>query len=396
MKKEQNKDIYSAKGPMAGYLYQLRLSLLQCLKFAEKNPSGSLSVEKFDDIAYEDSDIVSCLIQAKHSINAKPMSDHSVDLWKTLRIWAEQSKADALFTKETKLQLITTSIATEGHAVALLRVGASDADRNLARDKLTLIAESSENVTTKLARKAFLALTVEERLSLLHAIEVIDGHENLVDIRDEIEAKLRIVSPDNVVSITNEVEGWWLLQIGKHLLKENNPSIPVQSLIRVASEAAGKYQRKELPVQPPENLGDLKYSDKDEDLILVKQMRRVGLKDSIIKRSVGDYYRAYAQKSEWLRESLLLDSEEEDYDETLIDAWEREFDKELTYSTPQDEDQKSELGRKMCAWAHTSAYPFRNVVEKWISSGSFHGLSNRVEIGWHPDFKELFSEKGDG
>ena len=53
----------------------------------------------------------------------------------------------------------------------------------------------------------------------------------------------------------------------------------------------------------------------------MKQMRVVGLPDRVVRRGVQDYYRAYAQRSKWAREKLLLDTELSKYDKSLEDRW---------------------------------------------------------------------------
>jgi hypothetical protein len=45
----------------------------------------------------------------------------------------------------------------------------------------------------------------------------------------------------------------------------------------------------------------------------------------------------------------------------------------------------------LCHWASQQEVQFRNVVETWITAGSFHSLSDRLEIGWHPDYLSLLS-----
>ena len=114
--------------------------------------------------------------------------------------------------------------------------------------------------------------------------------------------------------------------------------------------------------------------------------------DSVIARSVQDYYRSYAQRSKWARENLLLDSELSKYDDGLKDRWERKFDAVMDTSDMSTNSGKCEFGRGLCLWACQESIPLRNIVETWITSGSFHGLADILQIGWHPDFKEMFAE----
>ena len=83
---------YNASGSMAGYLFQCRLALLHALDLTRRKPEAVVSIEKFDDIAFETDNHADGLIQAKHHIVPKPLGDVSEDVWKTLQIWMEGAK----------------------------------------------------------------------------------------------------------------------------------------------------------------------------------------------------------------------------------------------------------------------------------------------------------------
>lgn len=88
-----------------------------------KKPNGQISIEKFDDISFDNDDVAECLIQAKHHITPKSLDDKSVDLWKTFRIWIGQFKEGMLSASDTRYMLITTATATDGSAMSFLRLG---------------------------------------------------------------------------------------------------------------------------------------------------------------------------------------------------------------------------------------------------------------------------------
>ena len=148
-----------------------------------------------------------------------------------------------------------------------------------------------------------------------------------------------------------------------------------------------------MPIDDPENLGARVYSTDDEIEIFIRQMRAVDLSESMVVRGAQDYYRAFAQRSKWARENLLLNSELGKYDASLKDKWERKLDTELVLTPASTECEKKFLGRKLCAWASGQSIPLRNIVEAWITSGSFQGLSDRLQIGWHPDFETIFEKR---
>ena len=188
-------------------LYQCRLALLLGLQMAKKKPNGHLSIEQFDDIAFEDEDFSICLLQAKHSVKAKSMRDSSVDVWKTLHIWIEHLDQGVIPFRSTKFVLITTSSAPVGSAMELLRPGASPGERTTCMLKLRKIAQSGDNESTLAARRRFLSLTDEQARTLLNQIEVLDNHPNLVDVMEDIEGELILTAPRHTTQAAHNLEG---------------------------------------------------------------------------------------------------------------------------------------------------------------------------------------------
>ena len=386
---------FDASGSLAGYIYQCRLALLLGLQTVKKKPNGQISIEKFDDIAFDSDDHAKCLVQAKHHISAKECTDSSVDVWKTLRIWIEDFKSGVITNADTRRLLITTAVAPEGSAISKLRPSANAADRQAALSGLRTIATSSTNQKTRIGRELFLSLTDEEAVLILQSIEVLDAAPNLPDVLDDIEGELRILAPSHSDKVAEMLEGWWFKVVAKRLVGEEKAQIPLQDILRKANEIGAMYGPDGLPVTAPDELGDTAYDPSDEAQIYVRQMRLVQLPDSTIQRGVRDYYRAKAQRSKWAREGLLLDGEAAKYDAGLQDQWERRFEAECTEVADADDDGKRKVGRNVYHWANQQQVGFRNVVEGWITAGSFQGLSDRLKVGWHPHFTDHLGNGGD-
>ena len=357
------------------------------------SPNGQLSIEKFDDIAFDDDNHGQCLLQAKHHVEAKSLSDKSVDLWKTIRVWLGGFQSASLTAGNIKRLIITTACAENDSAASLLRPGRSKKDLDDALVKLRKAAADSKNSETQIPRQAFLKLNDDEAKLFLESIEIFDKHPNLTDMMTEIEGELVLLSPSHKSLIAEYLEGWWMSVIAKHLLDENSGFIPVQHIITKAHEIGSWFKDDGLPVDTAEELGAQDYSPQDEDAVFVQQMRIVGITDSAVQRGVRDFYRSSAQRSKWARESLLLDGETEEYDRGLQDRWARRFDADCAECGSESDEVKAKVGRAICNWATQEQVGFRNVVETWITAGSFHSLADRLEIGWHPDFESKLKAK---
>jgi hypothetical protein len=89
----------------------------------QADPESSISIEKLDDVAFEDDGEPSELLQFKHRlINSPTLTDYSTDLWKTLRVWATAAKEGSLHLTSVILSLVTTASAPVD-SVASLRDG---------------------------------------------------------------------------------------------------------------------------------------------------------------------------------------------------------------------------------------------------------------------------------
>src|SRR5690242_17548715 len=116
----------TAKGPLAGYLFQFEkaLLLLSSLEFDD----DYISIEEVDDIStHHDDGAVLVTYQAKHSISSSgtTFEDTSHALWRTFQIWIEKLEK-GVFSDDTKFICTTNkSISTSS---LLSKIVSSDFD----------------------------------------------------------------------------------------------------------------------------------------------------------------------------------------------------------------------------------------------------------------------------
>jgi hypothetical protein len=377
---------------MLGYLAQCRYALLGALRELKVNPGHEISIERFDDIAFEDNGIPIELIQSKHHTKPADVSDHSVDVWKTILIWAKGVKDDPQQAAQTRFVLLTTATASPGSALEMLR---QDDARNPATavERLRKAAQTSTNAVSKKARALFLDLDEALRQLLVENIWVLDRAPNIVNVREEIEIELTLgVPPGKLEVYTDYLEGWWFTRVIAGLSASENPNITLSSLLAKMTEIRDDFHADGLPLSPEiEDLVGTPLSV-DDDRVFVRQLRLVEVPEAPAKGAVQDYYRAYTQRSKWAREDLLLDNEADRYDSTLIDAMHREAHACADAEHCVDEPSKKALGRKLFHWSRRHQQPLRNRHEIWLSAGSYQILADRMLIGWHPEFQSLLSD----
>jgi hypothetical protein len=380
---------HEARASAAGYLFQCRYALYAGLRAIPNAPQLEISIEKLDDVAFEAQGEPTELIQTKHHIGKQGnLTDASADLWKTLLIWSKRvaQQIDAPF--RMRFVLLTTGAAPDGSAASFLRM--RDRDEAEADKKLLDVVATSKNKDNAAAYQAYAALPGELRLSLLRAINVLDGSPNIIDVRDEIARELyHAAARDQVDHLVERLEGWWFGVVVKALTGAGPNALPVLAIDQRVDELREEFKRRALPIDyksinpPPAVVADL---DKRP---FVRQLRRIQIGPNRVEWAIRDYYRASEQRSRWAREDLLVNGELETYEQELVEAWQPRHAAlldELTATCPPEK--KVQLGQVLFKWAEQEAnFPLRSVRERFLTHGSYHILSNRYALGWHPDYK---------
>jgi hypothetical protein len=106
-------------GPQAlGDLVQVRFGLLAVLRARDDQ---AVAIERLDDIDLSGAEGPLTLAQLKHHVTrSASLSDTSLDLWKTLRVWSETLFAGQWDPDAVNLHLITTGTAPVDSAAAVL------------------------------------------------------------------------------------------------------------------------------------------------------------------------------------------------------------------------------------------------------------------------------------
>ena len=380
---------HEASASAAGYLFQCRYALYAGLRAIPENPGLEISVEKLDDVAFEAQGEPTELIQTKHHVGKHGiLTDTSTDLWKTLLIWSKRVAQDIDAPFRTRFTLLTTGAAPDGSAASFLRM--RDRDEGEADKKLMQVVTSSKNKGNAAAYRTFAALSEELRHSMLRAVYVLDGSPNIIDVRQEIAREVyHAAGRDQIDHLVERLEGWWFRIIVKALTGAGPNAIPVLAIEQRVDELREEFKRAALPIDfrmedpPPAVVAEL---DKRP---FVRQLRRIQIGPNRVEWAIRDYYRASEQRSRWAREDLIVNGELETYEQELVEAWQPRHAALLDEVTPTcPPEKKVQLGQGLFKWVEQEAnFPLRSVRERFLTHGSYHILSNRYALGWHPDYK---------
>jgi hypothetical protein len=393
--------VHSAAQSAAGYLYQARLALAEALRYANADSGIEIAVEKLDDVSFEKDGSALELLQTKHHLKKSgDLTDGSVDLWKTLRVWADATKADPSLTGRTRFVLVTTAQAPAGSAASYLRPAAAGGRDPIAAENLLVKAGvASQNAALLKAIAAFMALTEEMRRALIDVTEVIDGAPLIADMEALIEKRLRLIAPRGQVALAREqLEGWWWPRICTALQCETPGTIPILEVEQKLDDIRDSLKRDALPfdmehVDPPQDALDTL-----DEMRFVRQLQCVGVGAMRLQFAKRDFYRASAQRSHWARKNLLFDEEVGRFDKTLIEEWQPRFAQMCDcLGDACDEPPVREAGQKLYGWVETDArFPIRATVSRFLNVGTYHILADDLRVGWHRDYLSLCCEPDGG
>jgi hypothetical protein len=395
--------IFSAADSALGYLYQVRVALLWSLRRARAGADFVVSLETLDDVVFESLQATGPkpdeLLQTKHHRKSEAsLSDASGDLWKSLRVWFE-GHANNTIPPGTALYLLTTGAAPKDGAAWLLRSdGARDVEKAL--QKLETVTQTSDSQANAPAYQAFSAMSGAARRAILDNVVVLDRAPGVLTIDDDLKAEVHwSAETKHLEAFLQRLEGWWLRRVIKQLVAAPQPAGILSAEIEAEmTELREQFKQDNLPID--DDLLQFTLDDAThaahEGYQFVHQLKLIETGKKRVAAAIRDFYRAFEQRSRWLREDLLLVGDLSRYEGKLVEEWELVFEaaKDEIDATAA-EAAKRKAARSILAWAEKATIPIRpGVTEPFVVRGSFHMLADEKppRIGWHPDFHDRLAE----
>lgn len=380
---------HQAAEQMIGYLYQVRYAL--ALLLDNENEDLQISIEKFDDVAFSKDDVPKQLIQLKHHVKHQGnLSDASTDLWKTLKVWLDAISASPILSDNTKFLIITTAIAPPNSAASYLKSSARDEKK--AYEKLMAVCDNSDNKEHQKYYKAFKNEEESNRLKLLENIIVIDNANNIVDVEKVYKRNIRYSCQRKYENkICERLEGWWYKKVIEALCSEEPIFVSQNQVRSLIVSISQEYSDENLPI----DIWDIEEIQENDlapdEKIFYEQLKLICVGSNRMRVALRDYYRAFRQRANWVRNDLLFVNELEKYEQRLIDEWEHCFsemrDEIDTYGNSAEESDKIRMGRTVYSEIEKKDIRIRpKCSEAFVMRGSYHILANKLKVGWHTDF----------
>lgn len=389
-------DKYSAGEQGLGYIYQARLALLHLLQFPEDT---AVFLEKDDDLDFIDGDGGKSLASLKHKAVGDRLTDLSTDFWKSVNIWLARYKRDDRAASNMRFFLFTTgTVSAESFLTRFLPNQPFDSSNT---DTLTMLADavlgkSKSKLIMQIATE-FNELNDPEKQDFLERILILDASPRIGDIPSAIKDKcMRSVRREHREFVFERLEGWWNDTVIKQLTGSRTEGVFGYEVSDKLCAFAEEYKADNLPITFRGKVPVDEIDTETDPRLFVAQLREIGISSNRIRSAILDYYRAFEQRSAWARENLLVSGEVEEYEDRLVDEWDRYkdviFEKLIDDSV---EDALREAGATLYNWAEFETGKIESlrirtrVTEPYVLRGSFHILADtspEPRLYWHPRF----------
>lgn len=402
----------TAKGPGAGYIYQFEIALLE---LSNLKPNESISIEKIDDVGKEDDNGTYTLtVQAKHSISSsnKTFGNTSVDLWKTLNIWINKVNDGVLNSKNTFK--VITNVGIPSNSILkkfndntfeknLSRISKLLGNQQLKRDTKFEKGEKAESVVKTIG---LIQTVLDNETHLKTILENFEYEENY-RIEDDFYNKIHISSVENNTikqQIYHHFYGW-IIQKSKEkwcngieaIFTKKDFEEKLQLILKNHTLLNAVFRNKRY-IETKENISlDINRED-----FYVKQLadinRNEEYKEEIIKESILDFILCDIEITDHIvHNNYLTKKDFEDFEERCFQKW-KEVRRSHIIKNIDDytNEELNDISIKICDEILTDVkLNFQEFLQfddsnKYIQNGTFLNLSNKLSIGWNPNWKNIY------
>ncbi|WP_308159211.1 ABC-three component system protein [Curtobacterium sp. ISL-83] len=383
-----------------GYLHQVDWALVEMLENGPDRPDQMMMLEQFDDVSWQGDAGPTDLLQVKHHVGRRGnLGDKSVDLWKSIKVWLDDSASRAV--DGPTLRLVTTANCPGGSAMEALKIN-SARDERRALALLDQAADDAESAETKAARELWSKQPKDVRASLVSRLSVLDRSIPI----DQIEVRLRRslwwvgLSEVNLALFVDQLRAWWHA-LSVDLLLKRRPPVAAHEVRSRAGLLRDGFSSSSLPtsIARPSKAEITAIVDTHANHVFVRQLGWINVPTNLLERAIIDFWRTVEQTTVWVANHLVDLLELQEYRDNLADQWDHAWDSMLRKLPPNaTEKEKEDAGYDL--WSQmrdrVGTYLRSDFQESFYRNGILYELAN-VENpdeshGWHPEFESMLRQ----
>ena len=382
----------AAPGQFYGYAVVQEARFLQHL--LDGRDGDHVTLECLDDVSTEGNGKLT-VEQDKSGLAHNPVSDRSIELWKTLYNWLEGLR-DGSLPSGTKFVLY---VAQDHSGDVVERLNTCKTKEDAANTIRWLRKEywgeppafthkfSNPNNLRKYLDPVLNAK--DEVLSqILTQFELLKGNGAPYE---SIAAEMkRMAVGDNaeIDKVLNALIGWAKQRIAKCIEEGHKPLISYEDFHRTLLSYVRSYVRgdKEL-ISFERTITDDEIKDQLNHGTYVKQLKIVGFEQDDLTDAVVEYLRACADRANWSLCGHVLEESFNQYQQELSKVWRR-------YKTANANEYNGSPEKIIGQNLYLRCMELRQRLQRMevpdhFTPGNFHSLADDRSIGWHPRYNEI-------
>ncbi len=365
-------------------------------KLLEVDQDWSVSLEVFEDVGAESSSGCRVVEQTKSTHGGNPVSDRADDLWKTFSNWIDSIRQKELDVQKTLFEIYVsqpkdgaivndfsnaTSIdeAIKAFLNARNVLWGTPPDYSLKKDVSISLSKYLENV---------FGADEDIALQLIRNFRINCGSGSPIeDLKKELGSKL--VHPDILDDVFVYSLGW----IKKHidnLIEQNKPAVisveafrnaiisfmrrcDRQRILRsFAKDPTPEQINVELPCKYIQQL-EIINSDYDDKI-----------------SAVISFLKASTDRAQWSIKGWVHEESFTEFENVLISFWRNLKTRDYAIYKQLSDEEKGKVLYADCLLSQAKIEGLETPPH--FTPGSFHALSNKETIGWHPNYPHLLKE----
>jgi len=376
----------NAPGQLLGFTLQFPRAFYHLL---QSRPGGCVCVEVLGDVATlsKEGNVIS--EEDKSSIVGNPLTDRSIDLWKTFYNWILAVQNGDIHAELTRFVLYCNQTGKVG----IVNSFDSAQNKKEAGAAIDKAKTALHDVTKDHKIWKYYNFSVNQNGLILQAIiERFELQTGVGAGYNEVKIELRgqHVPETQIDFLMEKISGWLLKTVSENIAAKKPAIIKWEDYDHEFKVAYDRSRRRELYdftlVSP------LGYLEKNQQVktrpCYLKQLDVIDSNDEEIMEAVTDYLRAKVNLDKWIRDEIIDFDVASDFESKLLTFWKNKK-KHIAITqkklTEQEHGQLLLIECKSRQETIRDMSPVRSTIE-----GTYHSLANKPVIGWHPEWENLF------
>lgn len=355
-------------------------------------PGLSVCLEVYGDTAVIDNQMPVMIEEAKSRISEdNPVSDRAPDLWRTLYNWLMLARRQTIDPKTIRFR-IHTSKEYSGHVVH--QFNRAD-DRTSASKALSYALEQfsvGHEVPPSLEKfvTAISHADDDEMLSIIENFEYTSGNGRSLDA---IITELRrtAVPDEHVDAVCTSLLGW-VKRCTDKLIENGQPAIiEYDDFNRELVALVRRLDRSQILQSLAPRPKSVEVETHLAMRVYIRQLDLIDETDDTKLRAVHQYLQAAADRVQWAASALVHAKSFDDLEEALVAACNSYTKRIQIRDRDRDEVERGQLLWSECALHSCRVQGFDTPLH--FIPGCFHALADKMEVGWHPRYRELLDSE---